>query len=566
MNVKLIGINGRFSHSSLALFYVRYQLEFNCPFVEEIELFQFTINDSYYETLLNISGNDADVVFFSAYVWNSERICRLIRDLKRARPSCLIIIGGPQAEVVGYEVGCEECTFVVGEVEALGADFYSDLAKKKLRRSYGTLYPAKREFFPFPYRSSDYETYLENRNIYYESSRGCPFSCSYCLSSQDRVVFHKSVEEVKKELERVLVHEPKIIRFVDRTFNDVPERALAIWKFLADRGGKTTFHFEVSPRRFSKEIYDFLATVPPGRFQFEIGVQSTHRQTLESIQRRIDSGESCEVISRLTDLGNIHLHVDLILGLPFETRESFMRSFAEVFQTGAHYIQMGLLKILPDTPLYKSCPEYDYSYCGSPPYEVLATKWMNHQQIERLYWYGECVEKFMNNRYFPSVWRYLRSEGEDIACFFEKLADTCKVLLCFQLAPTQELLCRVLLKSVEVRIDRELFEELLRHDWLRCGHKFLPDCIQVCPEDEQPQDLKRKLFELLPDQKEGVYSRKNRNVFFKKSIFLHFSGRALKVLGYRDESCSGILCFMNEREKCLFQLNRTVLFETDEKD
>ncbi len=196
MNVKLIGINGRYSHSSLALFYVRNQLSSHCPTLKEIEIVQFTINDSYYETFIRISSNEPECFFFSAYVWNSDRISRLIRDLKRAQPLCCVVVGGPQAEVVGQSLADEECTIVVGEVERLKPGFYSDLTAKKLRPRYGTLYPAKRESFPFPYSSSDYQTHLNNRNIYYESSRGCPFSCSYCLSSIDRTVYHKPFDVV----------------------------------------------------------------------------------------------------------------------------------------------------------------------------------------------------------------------------------------------------------------------------------------------------------------------------------------------------------------------------------
>lgn len=563
MNVKLIGINGRYSHSSLALFYVREQLVSHCPTCKEIEIVQFTINDSYYETLLRISSHGPDCVFFSAYVWNSDRICRLIGDLKRAQPSCCIVVGGPQAEVVGNSVCNGECTVVVGEVERLEPDFYSDLVTGKLHSCYGILPLVKRKSFPFPYYSTDFQTHLNNRHIYYESSRGCPFSCTYCLSSVDKVVYHKNVEEVKQELERILVHQPKVIRFVDRTFNDSPERALAIWKFLVGKGGVTTYHFEISPRGFSLEMYDFLAAVPAGLFQFEIGVQSTCQKTLQAIRRPIDSEEACEVISRLAGFGNIHLHVDLILGLPFDTKKSFLDSFAHVFETGAHYIQMGLLKILPDTPLYHSCRQYEYRYCKQPPYEIISTQWMDHRRIQQLYWFGECVEKFMNNRYFLSIWRYLRNGKEDIGLFFEILVDICHDRSFFQLAPTQELMSRMLLQLAQRRSDQPLFKELLRYDWLRCGHRFLPDCLQVESGKEQPADLKRKLFKHLPEQNDGVYTEKNRNHFFKTSFFFSFSGVTLQTLGYCDTEQSGVLCFLSERQKSIFQLSKVVLVEVE---
>jgi len=561
MNVKLIGINGRYSHSTLALFYVRQQLVAHCSWLKGIEIVQFTINDPYYKMFLRIGSQEPDCLFFSAYVWNSDRICRLIRDLKRAYPSCCVVVGGPQAEVVGKRFHGGECTIIMGEVERLADSFYSDLVAGELQPFYRASLPAKGELFPFPYKDEDFHTHLQDRHIYYESSRGCPFSCTYCLSSIDKVVYHKSLDMVTQELEQILAHRPKVVRFVDRTFNDRPERALAIWKFLADRGSNTTFHFEISPRGFSEQMYNFLASVPVGLFQFEIGIQSTHQKTLQVIRRMIDSGKACEVIGRLAGLGNIHLHVDLILGLPYDTKRSFFDSFVQVFDTGAHYIQMGLLKILPDTPLYHSCSQYEYTYCHQPPYEIISTYWLDPQQLRQLYWFGECVEKFMNNRYFPSIWKYLRQVKEDVELFFENLLKLCHSRLFFQLAPTQELMCRLLLELSTRRDDQHLFRELLRYDWLRCGHRFLPDCLQVTSEEKGGADLKRQLFKQFPEQLQGVYSKKSRNHFFKTSFFCSFTGNTLQALGYYDKKQPAVLCFLSEREESVFQLSRVVLME-----
>ena len=319
MHIKLVAVNGRFTHSSLALFHVRNELESHCPDIRT-EILQLTIRDPYYEVLLDLSREQPDAVFFSAAVWNSDRVETLIADLHSLYPDCLLVVGGPQAEVVGRHAGEGVVTVVSGAVEAVGDSFYADLLQRKLQPHYGgSFFHLADKNFVSPYRDEDFTTHLHNRNIYYESSRGCPFSCSYCLSSAENGTVHKDLEQVRRELDQIMHHEPSIVRFVDRTFNDIPERALALWHLVLEYEGETLFHFEIAPDRFSEEMFHFLAAVPPGRFQFEIGIQSTHEPTLDAIRRRIDPKTACETVARLAACNNIHLHADLILGLPFET-------------------------------------------------------------------------------------------------------------------------------------------------------------------------------------------------------------------------------------------------------
>jgi len=382
----------------------------------------------------------------------------------------------------------------------------------------------------------------------------------------DNTVHRKSVEVVKSEIRQILVHRPKVVRFVDRTFNDVPERALAIWDFLLQEDVSTLFHFEISPRGFTPEIFELLETVPSGHFQFEIGIQSTNARTLAAIRRPLDIDEQLDVISRLAAPGNIHLHTDLILGLPFETESSYLQSFARLFPAGAHYIQMGLLKILPDTPLENSCQEFEIHHCASPPYEIMSTRWMDTSTVQHLYWFGECVEKFYNNRYFPSIWNYLRTIDEDIVQFFSGILLISQKRLLFDRAATQKLLSEIILQLTENRDDGELIQELLRHDWLRCGHRSLPDHLQVEKGEQQPVDLRKHLYGVLPEQIEGLYTKKNRNYFFRKSLFFSFSANSLDALGYTRVNNSGILCFLPEREASLFQLNRVVRLDGMEQN
>lgn len=564
--IKIIGINARFTHSCLALFYVRNELEKNCPDVA-IEMLQFTINDNYYEMLLRLTQGAPRYIFFSAAIWNSSLIERLTLDLRVCLPAVQVVIGGPQASVLdgllnhAEHAGEDNCTVVVGEIEALGPDFYGDLLGGCLRSRYeGSFFSMQDRFFGYPYRQADFTDHLQNRHIYYESSRGCPFGCTYCLSSVEKGLYHKELAMVKRELSDILSHQPKVVRFIDRTFNDIPDRALAIWKFLALEPGATLFHFEMAPDRFTEEMDDFLATLEPGRFQFELGIQSTNKRTLVAVNRRVDPVQAYQTVHRLADIGTIHLHVDLILGLPYETAESFMASFRDVFAMGAHYIQMGLLKILPDTPIYREARDSGYVFCHEPPYAILQTNWMDHATISELFWFSEMVEKFHNNRYFVSLWRYLRRRREDIAVFFKELLAVCQDSGFFQLAATQELLCTKLVQVAAVREDEELIVEILRYDWLRCGFRFLPDCLLVDASKEQPEQTKSMLYQSLPPEMAGVYRKNTRNQFFRKSFFFRSSPETLREIGiitYLENPCLGIL---PEREVSLYKFNKIMIF------
>ena len=524
------------------------------------ELYQFTINDNYYEMLVRLSATAPRYIFFSAAIWNSSIVEKLSRDLRVCLPSCRVVIGGPQAEVLAERLGPDNCTVVVGEIEGIGSDFFDDLQAGTLKPRYkGSFFSMPKRTFDYPYRDRDFAGPLRNRHIYYESSRGCPFGCSYCLSAAEKGVYHKEMAMVEEELGDILRCRPKVVRFIDRTFNDRPDRALAIWRFLAAEGGHTLFHFEMAPDRFTEEMFTFLPTLPAGRFQFELGIQSTNPETLAAVNRRVDPTEAGVTVARLTAMGNIHLHVDLILGLPFETRATFAESFRSVFAMGAHYIQMGLLKILPDTPICNDSARFDYRSCNEPPYAVLANRWMDHATLSELYWFSEAVEKFVNNRYFVTLWQYLRRRREDGFFFFQRLLALCHECGFFQLAATQELLCILLVQLADGRDDGRLITELLRYDWLHCGFRFLPDCLLQAPFLEQPEATRTALYQSLPRELAGVYGPAGRNQFFRKSFFLRVSSAALNEIGFTTEAESACLCILAEKEPGLFGFNKVLV-------
>ncbi len=557
IRVKIVGINARFSHSALALFYVRNELEKHCPQLS-CRLYQFTINDSFYETLLRLTEDSPQLILFSAAIWNSSQIERLCRDVRHCLPRCRLVIGGPQAGVLRQRLADIHCTFVLGEIEAVGEIFFRDLLADRLARCYrGSFLGEHIGGFSFPYRDEDFGVYLAHRYIYYESSRGCPFSCSYCLSAAERGVYHKEVAVVREELRRILCHRPKVVRFIDRTFNDQPQRALAIWRFLAEEGGETLFHFEMAPDRFSEEMFSFLESLPPGRFQFELGIQSTNSETLQAVNRPTDSDKAHLAMVRLSRLGNIHLHLDLILGLPHESIASFADSFRRVFAMEAHYIQMGLLKLLPETPIAKRVEEYGYVACQEPPYAVLQNRWLRHDELSELYWFSEVVEKFYNNRYFPTLWRYLRHLREDPFAFFKGLLIICQQQGFFQRAATQELLCTMLVETLAGRDDQHVLLDVLRFDWLRCGFRFLPDCL-VEGMAEPPERTRSTLYQSLPEVWVDLYDRANRNHFFRKAFFLRLSAPTIEQGPLPGLPEGDILCFTPQKEGGLFALQRVV--------
>jgi hypothetical protein len=544
MQISLITLNARYSHSCPALFHVRNALAQGLP-ESSLVLHQFTINDPYYQTLLRITGDQPELICFSVYIWNAEYTLRLVGDLRRVLPEVVIILGGPEATFMGLESLPAGCTIVRGEVEGLGEDFFRDLAAKTLQSEYRA---AGNPPFAMPYLEPDFAAHLENRNIYYESSRGCPFSCSYCLSSVEHGVRYRELDEVYRELAIILIHGPKIIRFVDRTFNGLPDRALAIWRFLLAQPGETLFHFEIAPDLFTEEMFGFLIQVPHDRFQFEIGLQSTNPVTLQAVNRKMDLARAGENIRRLVGLDNIHLHLDLILGLPYETEATFRTSLNEALAMAPHHLQMGLLKVLPGTPISRAAVEFALVSSATPPYSVLATRWLNHTELRRLYWLGECLEAFYNNRFFRNTLNYIMKKGDEPFGFFAQLLTVCQTAGFFSLAKTQELMTRMLVELARTREDGELFCELLRFDWLVSGQRIMPPYLIA----ESSKEIRDYLWLHLPESLPPQYTRLTKNEFFKRGIFARFSGQLLQAVGLAESkgqsSQSGYVCFLPEQE------------------
>jgi hypothetical protein len=550
----LISLNCRYTHSCLAQFCLRAELERRLPELPVL-LSQFTLNDPYYATLLRISGQPAKALLFSVYVWNHAYVRRLINDLARLRPELPLLLGGPQAAAMTDL--SPNCTIFIGEIESAEEDFFRDLRQGTLKPRYQA---APSRSFPSPYKPEDFQTFLKNRQVYYESSRGCPFSCSYCLSSISKGVRHKPLDVVKEELRGLIAARPLIIKFVDRTFNDKPERAMAIWRFLLDEGQGVRFHFEIAPDRFTEEMFALLEHAPCDMFQFEIGIQSCNPATLAAVRRQMDLPQAEANIRRLVALDSIHIHADLILGLPHETAASFRQSFNRVFRSRPHHIQLGLLKVLPGTEMQARAAEFGLLHCAEPPYEALATRWLPHEELRDLHEFCECAEAFRNNRFFPSLWAYLLRRGEEPSAFFHSLLELCSQRSFFQLAHTQALMNQMLALLAKQREDGALLLELLRYDWLRCGHRFLPEELTAAP----PSLLRDRLRQTLPQEIEGLFSSRTRTEFLKQSSLLELSAEAMTALGLSERA--GIVALLPEQAGGVLQHCRAVVLPDREEE
>ena len=550
MKITLIALNARYTHSAPALFYVRNALKARLPGCC-VTLQQHTINDPYHATLLTIAASEPAALFFSVYIWSSAVIERLLVDLRQLFPEIPLVLGGPQAPHLRLPAKLGH-TVVHGPVEGLPDTFYDALARCRLAPSYRA---APGAGFTMPYRPADFSGPLRHRALYYEASRGCPFACSYCLSAVERGMRTRSLDEITGELALILAQRPAMVRFVDRTFNAAAERALAIWQYLLAQPGDTCFHFEIAPDLFTQTMLDFLATVPAGRFQFEIGLQSTHPPTLAAVNRQMDLERALANIRALVAMDTIHLHVDLILGLPAETQASYRQSCNTVFALGSHYVQMGLLKVLPGTPLADQAAEFGLVHSASPPYGLLANRWLDQDALAELYWFGEVVEAFYNNRYFRALFAYLRRKESDLFAFFKGLAAIYRHHGFFGRARTQELLSAMLGELAVSRPDHGLFLALLRYDWLACGHRFVPDHLGPLPLKETRDALWRRLPAAYPP----LFNEQERSEFFKRGVFAPFSAELLSAVGFAAPPEGGVVCFLAEDAAGVLPRRRTVL-------
>lgn len=438
MKILLAACNAKYIHSNLAVYNLK-----SCSgeYSSRVVVKEYTINQIRDDILKDIYLEQPDVVCFSCYIWNISFVRELVPDLKKILPQVEFWAGGPEVSYDAVEFLKKNPAFfgvMVGE----GEETFHELAGYYIERKPETLSEIRGVAFcdenkgrdivhtgwrelmdlskvPFAYSNL---TEFKNRIIYYESSRGCPFSCSYCLSSIDKKLRFRDIELVKKELQFFIDNKVPQVKFVDRTFNCKHDHAMEIWRYITEHdNGITNFHFEISADLLRAEELALMKTMRPGLIQLEIGVQSTNPQTIKAIRRTMDFEKLKGIVEQIHSFGNIHQHLDLIAGLPYEGYDSFHKSFCDVYALRPEQFQLGFLKVLKGSHMMEMTGEYQILYKDREPYEVLSTAWLTYGEILRLKMVESMVEVYYNSGQFKNTLVFLEKYFDDPFRMYEAL-------------------------------------------------------------------------------------------------------------------------------------------------
>ena len=437
MKILLAACNAKYIHSNLAV----YDLQaYASDYADHIVLKEYTINQQKDDIMRDIYLEHPDVVCVSCYIWNLSFVKELMADLTKILPDADFWAGGPEVSYDAEKFLTENSEFkgvMVGEGEETFkelAGYYVEKDPQNLKDMTGVCYRDGDQIIhngwrqimdlssiPFIYKDL---SEFKNRIIYYESSRGCPFSCSYCLSSIDKKLRFRDTEMVKKELQFFIDNKVPQVKFVDRTFNCKHDHAMAIWKYINEHdNGVTNFHFEISADLLREEELQEMSTMRPGLIQLEIGVQSTNPDTIKAIHRTMDFGKLKGIVERIHSFGNIHQHLDLIAGLPYEDYDSFRHSFNDVYALKPQQLQLGFLKVLKGSHMMEICQEYGIVYKTREPYEVLSTKWLDYDHVLKLKTVENMVEVYYNSGQFQNTLEYLEGFFPDAFSIYERLGN-----------------------------------------------------------------------------------------------------------------------------------------------
>jgi len=477
MKVLLAAINAKYIHSNLGIYSLKTYgekmlKEWGLAEQAEISLAEYTINHQMEQILQDIYKRKPDVIGFSCYIWNISYVKVILADIKKVLPDVKIWAGGPEVSYHGEAFLKEEPAVdlvMMGEGEITFAHFLKALLEGEdlkqvpglmVRNADGTFTDTgfrqvmDMSQIPFPYAFMDMKE-LEHRIIYYESSRGCPFSCAYCLSSIDKKLRFRSLDLVLPELEWFLQAKVPQVKFVDRTFNCKKSHAMAIWQYIRDHdNGVTNFHFEIAADLLDKDELDLLSTMRPGLVQLEIGVQSTNEKTLEAIRRKTDIEEIREITETINSWHNIHQHLDLIAGLPWEDLESFKKSFNDVYEMEPEQLQLGFLKVLKGSYMEELILTCDLLYSAAPPYEVLCTKWLSYGDVLELKYIEEVTEVHYNSRQFTCTLKELEKEFDTPYEMFSFMAGYYNKNHLFGISHSRIARYEILWKIIQERLEK----------------------------------------------------------------------------------------------------------------
>lgn len=546
--IVLTAINSQYVHLNVAVRYLKKYVEKNSDI--KLDIYETNINNQLMNIIKDLFEKQPDMVIFSTYIWNKEYVFSITKELKKILPNVKIALGGPEVSYEWDKIMAEnqEIDYIfTGEGEKVLLNFFTkDISEVKgvvyregERIKYNGIESliGNLDIIPFPY--DDEELQDRTKIFYYESSRGCPFNCSYCMSSIDKSVRYYSIDRTKEDLKRFIDSPIKLLKFVDRTFNLSKEKYMAIWRFLLEnyREG-ITFHFEINANIFDDETLDFLETVPKGYFQFEIGVQTIDPQAMKSIGR-INKLEKLEHnIRRISR--NIHLHLDLIAGLPYETYDKFRESFDYVHRLKPEMIQLGFLKLLKGTKMYDEREEYGYKYFSKPPYEVFSNEFISFAEMVKLKNLEKVLDFYYNSEKFPeSVQWIIANHYESAFSFYEDVADYFDKREYLKVSHKESTLFTLLYEFYLDKglKDREIFVEYLKYDYLMLGKTgFYPEWFKSEKDGELYDELirERNYKSIREGHKNSELERFSYNIFTKEFediyMFFDYRDRSSKVI------------------------------------
>lgn len=543
--VLLVGINSQYVHTNISVRYLKKFVEANTNM--SIEIYETNINNQLLNIMRDIFEKKPDILIFSTYIWNKEYVFDLVQEMKKILPKVKIGLGGPEVSYDWKQImdkNHEVDYIFVGEGEKVVLSFLTE----KIESVKGVVYREKEQLkyngneplienldiIPFPYDQNELED--STKIFYYESSRGCPFNCSYCMSSIDKSVRYYSIERTKTDLKRFLDSPVKLLKFVDRTFNLKKERYLEIWKFLLDnyREG-ITFHFEINANIFDDETLDFLEQVPKEYFQFEIGVQTIDPQAMKSIGRVNILDKLAHNVERISR--NIHLHLDLIAGLPYDTYNKFQKSFNYVYNLKPEMIQLGFLKLLKGTKMYTEIEKYGYKYFSKPPYEVFSNNFITFDDLLKLKNIEKLLDYYYNSGFFEKSVDWIIEKCYDMNqfVFYEEISKYYEEKGYLKVSHKNIAIFNFLYDFYCEKgfSDLEVFKEYLKYDFLKNGK---PGAYPEWIEGEKNPEIHDKMIKEKNYRTVREGHKKSELVSFSWNVFEDREENYYLFFDYRDNS------------------------------
>ncbi|HIX64078.1 MAG TPA: B12-binding domain-containing radical SAM protein [Candidatus Mediterraneibacter colneyensis] len=552
----LAAINAKYIHSNLAVYSLRAYAQ---KHGQETQIAEYTVNQTLDGILMDLYRQQPDLLCFSCYLWNISYVEQLIREIPKVMPRTKIWLGGPEVSYNAVDM-LEEYPAISGVMRGEGEETFLELLEYYHREENGgaggglldipgITYREKdgsiRETasrpaldlstVPFPYKEiGDFR----NRIVYYESGRGCPFSCSYCLSSIDKCLRFRDIELVKEELQFFIDHEVPQVKFVDRTFNCRHDHAMAVWSYLKEHDrGITNFHFEIAADLLNEEEMELIRSMRPGLIQLEIGVQSANSSTIREIRRVMDLERVEQVTAEIREAGNVHQHLDLIAGLPFEDYRSFSESFNRVYAMKPQQLQLGFLKVLKGSLMHEKTEEYGLLYQERPPYEVLSTKWLSYSDLIRLKQIEEMTEVYYNSGQFHNTMEHAREAFPDAFSMYEALARYYDSRGLFQVSHTRIARYEILKDFLGEYLSEEQMDEYVQ--WLTLD-LYLRDNVK-----NRPGFLGES--RVSPDEAAAFYKREEAERRYLRG-YEGYDRRQMRKMTHL-ERIGGTLCLFDYRKR-----------------